>query len=93
MYTRTLLLKRYSRLAALYSILETERQPSLGGRGLAMADAQASSDAAMTTATVTMLWRNVMCFSFPRYSSRYPTPFFQQTYAFTNQPYRRWPSV
>jgi hypothetical protein len=54
MYTRTLLVKRCSRLAALYSILETGRQPSLGGKGFAMADAQASSDAAMTTAPVTL---------------------------------------
>jgi hypothetical protein len=60
MYTRALLFKRCSRLAALYSILETGRQPSLGGKGLAMADAQASSDAAMTTATVALPWRNDM---------------------------------
>jgi hypothetical protein len=60
MYTRALLFKRCSRLAALYSTLETGRQPSLGGKGLAIASAQASSDAAMTTATVTLPWRNDM---------------------------------
>jgi hypothetical protein len=60
MYTRALLFKRYSRLAALYSILEIGRQPSLGGRGFALADAQASSDAMMTTATGKLFWRNEM---------------------------------
>jgi hypothetical protein len=39
MYTRALLFKRCSRLAALNSILDTGRQPSLGGKGFAMADA------------------------------------------------------
>ena len=60
MYSRDLLFKRYSRLAALYSILEIGRQPSLGGRGFALADAQASSDAMMTTATGKLFWRNEM---------------------------------
>src|SRR5262249_60660469 len=40
MYIRALLFKRYSRLAALYSILETGRQPSFGGRGFARAAEQ-----------------------------------------------------
>ena len=57
MYSRALLFKRYSRLAALYSILEIGRQPSLGGRGFAMADAEASNDAVMTTATGKLFWR------------------------------------
>jgi hypothetical protein len=55
MYTRTLLVKRYSRLAALYSILEIGRQPSFGGRGFAMADAEASNDPVMTAAGETVL--------------------------------------
>ena len=49
MYRRALPFNRYSRLAALYSILETGRQPSLGGKGFAIADAHASNDAVMTS--------------------------------------------
>ena len=55
-----LLFKRYSRLAALYSILEIGRQPSLGGRGFAIADAQASSDAAILVNSAGMSWRGTL---------------------------------
>ena len=68
MYIRALLFKRYSRLAALYSILETGRQPSFGGSGFAKAAEQASNDPVMTNATRNLLWGNDMS---PRYRSRY----------------------
>src|SRR5262249_48015494 len=70
MYTRTLLVKRYSRLAALYSILEIGRQPSFGG--FAMADAEASNDPVMTTATGKLFWRNDMSASISRPSGQLP---------------------
>ena len=63
MYTRTLLLRRCSRLAALYSVLEIGRQPSFGGTAFAMAGVQASSDVVMTTATGKLFWRNDMSLS------------------------------
>jgi hypothetical protein len=56
MYTRTLLLRRYSRLAALYAILQIGRQPSFGGGGLTAAKMQASNDPVMTNATSKQLW-------------------------------------
>src|SRR5262249_18868496 len=60
MYIRALLFKRYSRLAALYSILETGRQPSFGGSGFAKVAEQASNDPVMTNATRNLLWGNDM---------------------------------
>src|SRR6516165_656044 len=70
MYTRALLFNIYSRLAALYSILETGRQPSFGGIGFAIADAQASN-VVLTRATDILFLRNdispVRCDHFRRY--------------------------
>jgi hypothetical protein len=60
MYIRALLFKRYSRLAALYSILETGRQLSFGGSGFAKVAEHASNDPVMTNATRKLLWRNDM---------------------------------
>src|SRR5215831_17886919 len=60
MYIRALLFKRYSRLAALYSILETGRQPSFGGSGFARVAEHASNDPVMTNATRKLFWRNDM---------------------------------
>jgi len=58
MYTRTLLFNRYSRFAALYSLLETGRQPSFGGKGFAIADAHASNDVVIIRVTDRPFWRN-----------------------------------
>jgi hypothetical protein len=65
MYIRALLFKRYSRLAALYSILETGRQPSSGGIGFARVAEHASNDPVMTNATRKLFWRNDMSPGFP----------------------------
>jgi hypothetical protein len=60
MCTRALLFNRKSRLAALYSTLETGRQPSFGGKGFAIADAHASNVVVMITLTDKPFWRNDM---------------------------------
>src|SRR5215469_12573209 len=57
MYERARLFNRYSRLAALYSILETGRQPFFGGKDFAIA-AHARNDVVMVRVTNKPFWKN-----------------------------------
>ena len=89
MYTRTLLLRRYSRLAALYAILQIGRQPSFGGGGLATAKMQASNDPVITNATSKQLWTFVALYyaanssssAFASFRSRVSKPSVNHPYA------------